>query len=208
MTDHNALIEKLSRSAAPVKRTPPTGWRVVAAIVMALPCGAAASLLVHRSLTDWSQPGMGWAIFQLVLAFIAGTLAIRNAFLISIAGRRPLSWKWFVPLALLWLGSILFNLRSVSPIHGQGEGTNCYLFMLVVSVPMAPIMIGYLRQTRAIYPVKSLAAAGAGTACMALVMLTLCHPIHLVMPDLILHLLAVATIVLTTIVVGRRLVVL
>jgi hypothetical protein len=69
-------------------------------------------------------------------------------------------------------------------------------------------MIGYLRQTRAIYPVKSLAAAGAGTACMALVMLTLCHPVHLVMPDLILHLLAVVTIVLTTIIVGRGLVVL
>lgn len=206
MTEHNALIEKLSRNAAPVKITPPTGWRVVAAMVMALPCGAAASLLVHRSLTDWSQPGMAWAIFQLGLAFIAGTLAIRNAFLISIAGRRPLSWQWFVPLAVFWLGSILFNMRSVSPVAGQSEGTNCYLFMLVVSVPMAAIMIGYLRQTRAIYPVRSLAAAGAGTACMALVMLTLCHPIHLVMPDLILHLLAVATIVLTTIVAGRQLV--
>lgn len=208
MTDHNALIEKLSRGVTPVKRTPPVGWRVVAALVMALPCGAAASLLVHRGLTDWSQPGMAWAIFQLALAFIAGTLAIRNAFLMSIAGRRPLSWKAFVPLALLWLGSILLNMRSVSPEAGHLQGTNCYLFMLVVSVPMVAIMIGYLRQTRALYPVRSLAAAGAGTACMALVMLTLCHPVHLNLPDLILHLLAVATIVLTTVVVGRRWVVL
>ncbi len=204
MTDHNALIATLSRRASPVKRTRPAGWRVLACLTMALPCGAIASLLVRRPVTDWLQPGMAWALFQLFIVFIAGTLAIRNAFLISIPGRRALSWKWFIPLALFWLGSILINMRGLEPATSQVEGTNCYLFMLVVSVPMIAIMIGYLRQTRTLFPVRSLAAAGAGTACMALVLLSLCHPIHLNLLDFVQHLLAAATIVLATIISGWR----
>ncbi|KGT94993.1 membrane protein [Erwinia typographi] len=204
MTDHNALIATLSRRASPVKRTHPAGWRVLAFLTMALPCGAIASLLVRRPVTDWLQPGMAWALFQLFIIFIAGTLAIRNAFLISIPGRRALSWKGFIPLALLWLGSILINMRGLKPATSQVEGTNCYLFMLVVSVPMIVIMIGYLRQTRTLFPVRSLTAAGAGTACMALVLLSLCHPIHLNLLDFAQHLLAAATIVLVTIISGWR----
>ncbi|WP_158783036.1 NrsF family protein [Pantoea sp. BAV 3049] len=208
MTDHDLLIDKLSRGASPVKRTRPTGWRVLAWIAMALPCGAAASLIVHRTLNDWSQPGMQWAALQLLLTFLTGTLAIRNAFQMSIAGRRPLGWRWFMPLVGVWLVSILINLRNAPETAGHMEGTNCYLFMMVVSIPMMAIVIGYLRQTRALFPVRSLAVAGAGVACMALSLLSLCHPIHLHWLDFIQHLGAIATIVLLTILFGRRWVVL
>jgi hypothetical protein len=55
MADHDLFIEQLSRTIEPVKRPWQPGWRVVAWIVMALPCGALASLLVqnlHRLVTD------------------------------------------------------------------------------------------------------------------------------------------------------------
>jgi hypothetical protein len=46
------------------------------------------------------------------------------------------------------------------PVQGSEVGTNCYLFMVVVSVPMMAIVIGYLRRTRTLFPARSLAAAG------------------------------------------------
>jgi hypothetical protein len=76
---------------------------------MALPCGWLSSLVFQRVATDWTQSGAILAAFQLILAFVMGTLAIRNAFLLSIAGRKLLGWKGFAPLIALWLG------RGVKP---------------------------------------------------------------------------------------------
>ncbi|UXY12021.1 DUF1109 domain-containing protein [Kosakonia sp. ML.JS2a] len=206
MADHDVLIEKLSRSMEPVKRPWQPGWRTLAWVAMALPCGIIASLLLNRTLTDWSQTGANWAAVQLLLTFVAGLLAVRNAFLLSIAGQRPLNWRWFAPLAGLWLISTLANLHSHhgAPAVGAIEGPNCYLFMVVVSTPMVAMVIGYLRRTRTLYPLRSLAAAGAGVACMALTLLSLCHPTHISALDLLMHIAATATIVTVTIVVGYR----
>lgn len=206
MADHDLLIEKLGRSIGPVKRPWQPGWRVTAWLATALPCGIAASLLLNRTLTDWSQTGAVWVLVQLLLTFVAGTLAIRNAFLLSIAGQYPLGWKWFAPLLSVWLASTLVNLHLHRPegITGSIEGPNCYLFMLVVSAPMVAIVIGYLHRTRSLFPARSLAAAGAGVACMALTLLALCHPTHISAPDLLMHLAAILTIVAATIALGYR----
>jgi hypothetical protein len=206
MADHDLFIEQLSRTIAPVKRPWQPGWRVMAWVVMALPCGALASLLVHRTFTDWTDTGATWVIFQLCLTFFTGTLAIRNAFLMSIAGQRSLSWKWFAPLVSLWLAIALGNmhLHHHLPVEGSEVGTNCYLFMVVVSVPMMAIVIGYLRRTRSLFPARSLAAAGAGVACMALTLLALCHPTHVSALDFLMHIGATATIVLSTMLLGYK----
>lgn len=205
MADHDQLIEQLSRAIAPVKRPWKPGWRVMTWVAMALPCGAIVSLLVHRTVTDWSQDGAQWVILQLMLTFVVGTLAVRNAFLMSIAGQPSLGWKWFTPLIGVWLAITLVNMR-LHHVHtvSSTEGTNCYLFMVVVSIPMMAMVIGYLRRTRTLFPVRSLAAAGAGVACMALTLLALCHPAHISALDFLMHIAATATIVLGTVVVGYR----
>lgn len=205
MADHDQLIEQLSRAIAPVKRPWKPGWRVMAWVAMALPCGAIVSLLVHRTVTDWSQDGAQWVILQLMLTFVAGTLAVRNAFLMSIAGQPSLGWKWFTPLIGVWLAITMVNMR-LHHVHtvSSTEGTNCYLFMVVVSIPMMAMVIGYLRRTRTLFPVRSLATAGAGVACMALTLLALCHPTHISALDFLMHIAATATIVLGTVVVGYR----
>jgi len=205
MADHDLLIEKLSRSAGPVKRPLKPGARAAAWVAMALPSGAVASLLLQRTLTDWSASGTLWVICQLLLTFIAGTLAIRNAFLISIAGCRPLSWKWFALLGSLWFAATLtgLHLHHEHPAAAP-DGPNCYLFMMVVSVPMMAIMMAYLRRTRTLFPVRSLAAAGSGVACMALTLLSLCHPTHISLADLLTHIAAVLTIVGATLAAGYK----
>lgn len=206
MADHDLFIEQLSRTIEPVKRPWRPEWRVMAWVVMALPCGALASLLVHRTFTDWADTGAAWVIFQLCLTFFTGTLAIRNAFLMSIAGQKSLSWKWFAPLVSLWLTIAFANmhLHHRLPVEGSEVGTNCYLFMVVVSVPMMAIVIGYLRRTRSLFPARSLAVAGAGVACMALTLLALCHPTHISALDFLMHIGATATIVVSTMLLGYK----
>ncbi|MBM3073873.1 NrsF family protein [Lelliottia sp. RWM.1] len=207
MVDHDRLIEKLSREARPVKRPWSDGWRVLAWILMALPCGVLGSLLVQRVATDWSVSGAWHAVLQLVLTFVMGVMAIRNAFLLSIAGRKPLGWRWFVPLILLWLVGALSSF-GVTPVQAHAaDEANCFAFMMTVSTPMMLLVIGYLRRTRALYPLRTLAAAGAGVACMALTLLYFCHPVDIHPMDFLLHLAAVITIVSATIVLGWRLVV-
>ena len=204
MVDHELLIDKLSRDAQPVKRPWTGGWRVFAWTVMALPSGALATFLLPRAATDWSQSGAGWTLLQLVLTFVVGVLAMRNAFLLSIAGRSALSWKWFTPLAVLWLTGVLVNLGAGYAGAAHRDEVNCYLFMMAVSAPMMAIAIAYLRRTRALYPLRSLAAAGVGVACMALTLLLFCHPVEVHPLDFALHVAAAVSIVALTIALGRR----
>lgn len=203
MTDHELLIEKLSRQAQPVKRPWPDGWRALAWTLMALPSGWLSSLLLQRVATDWSQAGAWLALLQLGLTFVMGILAIRNAFLLSIAGRRPLSWKWFMPLLTLWLGCVLASLGHSSLLHHR-DAVNCYVFMMTVSAPMVLLVIGYLRRTRSLHPLQSLATAGVGVACMALTLLSFCHPVELHPLDFALHLAATFTIVVATMGLGWK----
>ncbi len=76
--------------------------------------------------------------------------------------------------------------------------------MVTVSTPMVLIVIAYLRRTRTLFPARSLAAAGAGVACMALTLLALCHPTHISLADLMLHIAAFSTIMLATIALGYK----
>ncbi|WP_343551058.1 NrsF family protein [Pantoea sp.] len=204
MTDHDLLIEKLGREMRPVKPLRSTGWRVIRWLALALPCGILASLLVQRSFTDWSQPGAMQAMVQLVLAFVLGTLAIRSAFNMSIPGRRSISWKALLPIALLWLGISLSQIPGQAPIEHDNDSTRCFTFLLVVSTPMMALMIASLRRTRALHPVRSLAMAGLGVSCMAVTLLAFCHPVHLHPLDFVMHLAAIVTIVAMTVLVGKR----
>lgn len=204
MTDHNLLIEKLSRDIRPIRRPLPTGWRVLRWMGIALPCAIIVSHLLPRDVTDWSQPGAVWAVAQLLLAFLLGTLAIRSAFAMSIAGRYALGWKALLPIGLMWLG---FSLRAIpggaSPVY-DSDNISCFTFLLAVSTPMMALMIANLRRTRTLHPVRNLAMAGLGIASLAVSLLAFCHPVHLDALDFVTHLAAVIAIIALTVLVGKR----
>lgn len=204
MADHNSLIAQLSRDARPIHRPWASNRRVVVWLLMALPCGWLSSLVFQRVSTDWTQPGAWLAVLQLAVAFVTGTLAIRNAFLLSIAGRKPLGWKWFVPLIVVWLSGVALSLGQAQVQPHRPDEVNCYVFMTAVSAPMVAIVIGYLRRTRALYPLRTLATAGAGVACMALTLLSFCHPVEVHPLDFLLHVAAGVTIVSATMLLGWK----
>ena len=203
MTNHDLLIDKLGRDMRPVKRLPSTGRRVLTWLAAALPCAVAASFLVQRSPTDWSQPGAPLAVVQLLLAFVLGALAIRSAFTMSIAGRRSLSWKALLPIGLMWLGLSISSIPYPALRVAESDSTPCFTFLLVVSTPMMALMIARLR-TGCSVRVRSLAMAGLGIASMAVSLLAFCHPVHLHPMDFVMHLAAIVTIVALTVLVGRR----
>ncbi len=207
MRSHDRLINELSKSAQPVKRTWPTGLRVAAWIVAVLPCGTLTSWSLHNKFTDWAQPGALPAFITLLLSFVIGSIAISGAFNLSIAGRKPLRLKWAAVLAAVWLMVNLLN-TSFSANDGGvgrfGEGLHCYLFMLSASLPMIVISIATLYRTRSLYPGKSLALAGCGIAFMSSMLLSLCHDTHLHGLDFAMHLAAGITIVAITVLSGRR----
>ena len=204
MADHDLLIEKLSRTAKPVRRVLPVGRRVTSWMLMALPAGILASLLLERSATDWSQPGAGWAMMQLAVVFTLGVLAINSAFTGSIAGSRPLRLRWLVLLAVVWFASAGMSLGYQPLTSVNLHDTHCYTFMVTVSAPMIALVLGYLRRTRTLTPFRSLALSGTGVACMALTLLLFCHPVHLHPADFLMHIAAIVTIVAATLGLGWK----
>lgn len=207
MRNHDQLIDQLSDSAQPVRRTWPTLWRVVVWIVTVLPCGALSSWAWHSRYTDWSQAGALPAMIALLLSFILGISAIAGAFRLSIAGLRPPDMRWPLLLALVWLALNLGNMSLSQSSAGAGrlgEGIHCYLFMLSASLPMIMISVISLYRTRSLRPVKSLALAGCSIAFMSSMLLSLCHDTHLHLIDFMMHLAAGLTIVLLTVLTGRR----
>ncbi|QII40192.1 DUF1109 domain-containing protein [Rouxiella badensis] len=203
MRNHDLLIDKLSDTAKPVKRVWPTRWRVAAWIIAVLPCGTLTSWALHNRFTDWSQAGAVPALVALLLSFIIGASAMAAAFTLSIAGRQPLRLKWAALLAALWLGGNLLNMSPSSTLK-VGEGVHCYLFMLLASLPMIVISIASLHRTRSLYPGKTLALAGCGIAFMCSMLLSLCHEVHLHRFDFAMHLTAGLSIIILTVLAGRR----
>ncbi|MGJ0480169.1 DUF1109 domain-containing protein [Pantoea agglomerans] len=207
MRNHDQLINQLSASAQPVQRIWPTGWRVAGWIALALPCGALTSWAFHSRLTDWSQPGAMLALVAVLLSLVIAGSTLAAAFTLSIAGRKPISLRWPLLMALMWLALNLINMSSETPPAGAsrlGEGIHCYLFMLSASLPMMLMSVIALKRTRSLYPARSLALSGCGSAFTSSMLLSLCHETHLHMIDFSMHLAAGITIVVMTVVAGRR----
>lgn len=207
MRNHDQLINQLSASAQPVQRVWPTAWRVAGWIALALPCGALTSWAFHTRFTDWSQPGALIALIALLLSFIIAGCSLAAAFTLSIAGRKPLSLRWPLLLAVAWLALNLINMSASTAPAGMnrfGEGIHCYLFMLSASLPMMLMSVIALQRTRSLYPARSLALSGCASAFTSSMLLSLCHDTHLHMIDFSMHLAAGITIVVLTVLAGRR----
>lgn len=204
MNDIETLIERLCRDAHPVRRSAAPWVRAAGWMLVALPCGLIASLLMPRWHTDWSAPGAFWAGLWLLASLCLGALATATAFALSIAGRRIRHWRWLGGLTLAWLLIGLIGVTgSADPVGHLGDGKYCYTFMLVAGSPMTVVMVAALRRTRSLHPARSLGLAGLGIAAMSQLLLGFCHPVAGELVDLTMHLAAAITLVAVTVVGGR-----
>lgn len=205
MDKHDTLIEQLSRDARPVRR-PSAPWiRAAWWMLVALPCGFLASLVLPGASADWSSPGALWAGLWLLASACLAALAMHAALTLAIPGRRVAHWRW---LAGFVVASIVLGLLDVTgsadPVGHFGDGVYCYTFMLVAGTPMAVVVVGALRRTRSLHPGRSLALAGLAVAAMAQVWLGFCHPVSGQLADLGMHLAAGLTLIALVSVGGWR----
>ena len=203
MSDHQQLIKQLSNEMQPVKPLAPVGNRILKWIALALPLAIVSSVFVHRGLTDWTQPGAGVALAQLVLAMTIGIAAVWNALTLLIPGRPTIPTVRFVLAGGLWLLLNIMSIPAHPPTPTHDHGTFCYLFLMVVSAPMVITLLWTLRRSGGLYSQKSLLMAGISVAAWSVSLLSLCHPVQQDRGDLTLHFAAVATIIGITMIIGR-----
>ena len=204
MNEHDALIEQLCREAHPVRR-PAAPWvRAAGWMLVALPCGFLASLLMPRGHADWFNPGAFWAGLWILESFCLAALAIATAFALSIAGRRITHWRWLGALTVAWLLIGLIGVtNSADPVGHLGDGKYCYTFMMVAGAPMIVLVVAALRRTRSLHPARSLGVGGLAIAAMSQLLLGFCHPVAGELVDLTMHLAASITLVALTVLGGR-----
>lgn len=205
MNHHDALIERLSRESTPVKR-PASPWqRALGWMLVALPCGFLASLMMPSAAASWSDPGALWAGLGMLLSLVLGTFAMKSAFALSIAGHKPPQWRWLGWLSVAWLLVQLLQVTSSDdPVGHFGEGIYCYTFMMIAGIPMMVVVVAALRWTRSLYPARSLTIAGLGVASMSQIILGFCHPVAGELMDLMMHLAAAITLIAIAVLAGRR----
>lgn len=205
MNEHDALIEQLCRDARPVRRSAAPSRRAALWMLLALPGGFLASLLMPRQGSDWSHPGALWALLWIIASCCLGALAIKTAFTISIAGQRISHWRWLAVLALGWLLVGLVDVSSsTDPVGRFGDGVYCYTFMLTAATPMLVLLVAALRRSRSLHPTASLAIGGLGIAATSQILLGFCHPVAGELVDLMMHLAATVTLVVAAVLGGRR----
>ncbi|QJU59983.1 DUF1109 domain-containing protein [Sphingomonas sp. AP4-R1] len=205
MGDHDALIDRLSLSVAPVRRLPPAWVRAMGWAVVALPCGLLATGLIRHSWLDWAQPDAWLAAVEILLSFLTGALAVTLAFDSSVAGRPLRGGGWLAVGGLAWLAANMIGIGlSARPLGRIGAGTFCFGFMMLAALPMIGIGILGLRRSPSLNPRWTLAVAGLGIAFMALALLAFCHPVHGNLIDFLAHIVAGVSIVGLTTLCGRR----
>jgi len=206
MADHDSLIDELCRSAVPVRGLAPPILRALALVAIALPSGLAATLFMHPYHPNWSAPGMAWPMAEIALLMTSGVVSLILAVYGSVPGRSlHRLGGWILCGLAAWLlvsaGNILISPRALG---GPGEGSFCYPFLLLAGSPMIVLTIFALRQTRSLHPYRTLAIAGVGVASLSLGLLGFCHPADLHLVDFGAHLAGAASLLLLTILAGKR----
>jgi hypothetical protein len=138
---------------------------------------------------------------ELGATLITGIVAIIAAFYLAIPGHAG---RWALaplPPLLLWIAcSGLGCLRN-------GLGTahyDCLVFVIGVSVPLALLLVWFLRRARPIAPLPVALTGGLGVAAIAAFVLQFFHPFDVTVIDLAIHIAAVGAVLLVFSTAGRR----
>ena len=193
------LIAALTADLRPVKplRNPIVrafGWIGVVALL-----GVALAMFAntHELMDRMDDPDLRYAAVGAVLTAVAAAMA---AFELSVPGRS--GWWMAVPLppAVLWLSASGWGcLRDWSwpglapaTMH---EAMGCAKFITLVSVPLSALLFWMLRRACPLWPERVAAMAGLAAAAAAASLLTLFHPHDSSAADLLMHVVAVGTVI-------------
>jgi hypothetical protein len=195
-----ALIDRLAGTLRPVRRLP-SPWKRTAfwlgavlliGIVLSRFTDFAALSARLRSVPDMWLSQVGAALTAIFAAWAA--------FQTSVPGRSPQAAWVAVPPALLWVGASTAGCLRLTPIAGTVpeppmHAIECLKFLLLVSVPLASLLTWRLMRACPLRPGLTAVLAGLASAGAASCLLTLIHPFDATADDLLVHLLAVLTVI-------------
>jgi hypothetical protein len=207
---HEEVIRGLIANLEPVRPLRPPGWRAllwlaaVAAIAFALAAVADRPAVVARltAAPDIWLSAIGSA-FTMVLAAIA-------AFQLSLPDRSP-QWAWLpLPGVLLWLGASGAGCLRVWLVPGThaavlDDSKDCIAFILALSVPLSVLLLAMLRRGHTLQPGLTAVLAGFAAAAAAATLLVFFHPYDASATDLVVHVVAVALVIVANRAFGGRL---
>ena len=201
MTSTPDLIDQLVRGAAPVKRlgSPLRRACLFVAGVMAL----VGALVLVRGIAPGALERFSEmrVVLETAATALTGVAAILAAFSLAIPGRSPLWMALPVPPLVLWLATSGYGCyrnwlaRGADGSLALGHSSDCFVFILTASIPMALALFFALRRARLLNPAPVLAVGALGVAGLAAAALQFFHPFDVTVTDLALHVAAVGLVV-------------
>lgn len=197
---HDGLIRDLVADLQPVRRLPPPDLRALC--WLAVVAVAAAALATRSELAPVRErlagaPDMWLAAIGSALTAVLAAVA---AFRVGLPDRSPTWWLLPLPGATLWLGASglgclrAWSLPGLEPASLAQE-KDCLLFIVGLSVPLSALLLTMLRRARPLRPEPATALGGLAAAAAAATLLVLFHPYDAGATDLLVHVIAVTTVI-------------
>jgi len=204
------LIRRLAADLQPVKRLSPPLLR--AAAWLGLVVLAAAVLFCFYGLDELAGRLAEGTAMQLAMAgsIITATLAAIAAFQLSLPDRSSLWALLPLPGVGLWLGSSglgCFRLWLVPHLAAPSVAaeSQCFLFIIALSLPLSTIMLLMLRRARPLRPGLVAGTGGLAAAAAAAALLWFFHPFDASVTDIAGHVVVVLGVIGLNRAVGGRL---
>jgi hypothetical protein len=202
------LIDSLAADAKPVRRLrPPLAraglWLGVFVAIVGLATWATGTwpLMMERlRLTRFAV--------EMAATFLTGIAAVVAAFTLSLPDRSRFWMVLPLPPLVLWLASSGYGCYENWLVDGPqgwrlGRSSDCFIFILTMSIPMAVALYLALRRALPLDPLRVMAVGGLGVAALAAATLQFYHPFDVTMVDLAVHVTAVLLVVTAVVVSGR-----
>ncbi len=194
------LIGTLSQGLAPVRPLRPPVLRALLWLgTVTLVIGAGVSRWADFAIISARTADPRLAL-ECAATLLTGITAVLAAFYLSLPDRTSL-WRYApIPPLLLWiatsgLGCLQYGGGLGPAGHRLGESSHCFIFIVLVSAPLALLLYAVLRRARPLEPLPVALSAALGVAALAAFVLQFFHPFDTTVVDLASHLAAVIVVV-------------
>ncbi|MCK6450938.1 MAG: DUF1109 domain-containing protein [Alphaproteobacteria bacterium] len=194
------LIDRLVADARPVRRLGPPGRRAGLWLV-AVAAVATVAVLFLADLPLFAERARNPSLaLEMAGALTAGITAVIAAFHLSLPDRSG-AWALLpLPGLALWLAGSGYGcwadwIRFGSERWAVGESLVCLRFILAVGLPLGLSLLLMLRRACPLAPGRVAAVGGLGAAGVSAFLLQFFHPFDVTVPDLAMHVIAVALVV-------------
>jgi hypothetical protein len=210
VTTTSELIESLSQDLPPVapvreplKRACVWLLAIVALVAVAASItGAWPGLIARLEVTSFAT--------EMAATLATGIAGVAAAFMLSLPDRNR-AWVFLpLPSLALWLASSGYGCYRSWLVSGPdglrlGRSSDCFMLILVFSIPLvAALWLALRRLAASLDPIRVTAAGGLGVAALSAAALQFWHPFDVTVADLAAHMSAVAIVCAVVIAGGRR----